>query len=164
VKYLLLPIIFINTVFAQELVPLREEFTLKNRNVISEQFNKGPQGIDTLTLPFIDDFSTSKFKPNPLLFNDTGGIYINNRYCVNPPTFNVASFDGLDNKGQPYSESNEFDRGKCDELTSSPINLEGQTDVYMTFWWQAQGNAVPQVSTDSIHLLFYNNDRTWNLA
>ena len=145
-------------------MPLRYEYQLANIKQKAKNNNKAGGVPDTLSLPFIDDFSTSGFEVNLNLFQDSSGVFVNNRFCVNPPSYQVATFDGIDFNGQPYSESNQFARGRCDTLTSNPIGLIGKDNVYMSFWWQAQGNAVPQVSTDSIHLLFFDVDSNWNLV
>lgn len=148
--------------FGQELIPLKSENELINRKVKPNLKEKNNLNLDTLQLPFLEDFSASELVVNNLMFQDSGGTFINNRYCVNPPSFNVASFDGLNYQGVPYTTTNEFERDKCDTLVSAPINLQNKNNVFFSFYWQAQGNAVPQVSADSIHLMFYRNDNTWN--
>ena len=163
-RIVLFPILFIVfSGFSQELLPLKKEVELFNIKLKPKNPDKNTEDFDTLSLPFIDDFSTSDIIVNNTLFDDSGGVYINNRFCINPPTFQVATFDGLDYKGEPYSETNQFSRGKCDTLISNPIDLNNKNDVFISFWWQAQGNAVPQVATDSFHLLFLDNTNNWNL-
>lgn len=146
---------------SQELLPIKFEPKLSLSSKNTPLNLKNGTTLDTLELPFIDEFSTSYLTPNHLLFEDSGGTFVNNRFGVNPPTLNVVTFDGLKFDGKPYSETNQFERGKCDTLTSAPINLQNKNNVYMSFWWQAQGNAVPQVSSDSLHLMFYSENNTW---
>jgi len=54
---------------------------------------------DTLILPFFDDFSSSSAFPDTSKWFSGSGTYVNNRFCVDPPTYNVATFDGLSESG-----------------------------------------------------------------
>ena len=149
------------TTFAQELVALRNNRLQQPTNSPIKQ-NKNGSTLDTLDLPFVDDFSTSNLVVNDLMYEDSGGVFVNNTMCIAPPSFNTITFDGLNFEGQPYSESNEFKRGICDTLLSAPIDVKNKSNVFFSFWWQAQGNAVPQVSADSIQLLFLDSLGNWN--
>ena len=54
------------------------------------------------SLPFFDDFSSNE-KRDLLWLDDN--IFINNTYCISPPNYGVATFDGLDSVGLPYDNS-----------------------------------------------------------
>ncbi len=84
--------------------------------------------------------------------------FISSELPINPPTINVASFDGADEYGQMYSESSTA-RGIADYLTSKPIDLSiGGNDIYISFFYQTIGNSadVTVNPDDSLVLEFYN--------
>jgi len=91
----------------------------------SIELRKSNFAPDTLTLPFFDDFSSSSGFPDTSkwLYGSVGGTYINNRFCVDPPTLNVATFDGLKADGTPYNFTDPLAEGKADSLVSWPIDL-----------------------------------------
>lgn len=109
---------------------------------------------DTLKLPFFDDFSQSTISPDLQKWMPGGGTYINNQYPVNPPTFNVATFDGLQENGYPYSTTS-ANKGLADNLTSRPIDLSGLNpgdSVYLKYFWQGRGIGEESDAVDSIRL------------
>ena len=57
--------------------------------------------LDTLVLPFQDDFSSTEVFPNSSNWMDYQ-VYINNHMSINAPTLGVATFDGLNEQGRPY--------------------------------------------------------------
>ncbi|MFW6222106.1 MAG: T9SS type A sorting domain-containing protein [Bacteroidota bacterium] len=73
------------------------------------------------TLPFIDDFSSSKATPSHNLW-DNQQVLINRNFSNNPPTLGVATFDRLNEEGEIYSHASTSIFG-ADTLTSKPINL-----------------------------------------
>lgn len=90
-----------------------------------------------LLLPFVDDFSSSTTYPDQNRWIDRS-VFVNNRFPINPPSLNVATFDGLDAYATPYG----FGRGYCDSLTSLPIKLNGLSladSVYLSFYVQPKG-------------------------
>ncbi|MEZ5007595.1 MAG: T9SS type A sorting domain-containing protein [Chitinophagales bacterium] len=94
----------------------------------------------TIELPFLDDFYPLDVYPDANLWEDDL-VYINASFAVNPPTIGVATFDGLNAQGEPYSILTN-DYGLADVLTSMPINLSGLTnldDVYLSFFYQEKG-------------------------
>ncbi len=85
--------------------------------------------------------------------------YHNYRFARDPWTLGVATFDGLDESGYPYSiGSNGSDF--ADALTSKPINLSGfnpSDSLYLTFLYQAEGfGDKPEEGVDSLRLEFMN--------
>jgi len=105
-----------------------------------------------ISLPIIDDFSTSKIYPNKDLWKDKL-VYINNNFPINPPSFNVATFDGLDSKGNPYCNNCfPLSHSYCDSLTSWPINLSKYSaadSIYLSFYIEPQGLGEMPNSSDS---------------
>ena len=62
---------------------------------------KSTVSADTLTLPFIDDFSEEGIYPSTERWTDKK-VFINSDLARNMPTVGVASFDGLDEYGNAY--------------------------------------------------------------
>jgi len=107
---------------------------------------------DTLTLPFFDDFAAYTGLPNSGFWLTSGGVYINNQFGVNPPSLNVATFDGVNAAGNAYSDFSA--NGFTDTLTSKPLNLAGlnpaTAGVHLSFYVQAGGlGGSPNINTDS---------------
>jgi len=92
---------------------------------------------DTLQLPFFDNFNFHESDKQPLLslWKTKSGVYVNNHYPVNQPEFNVATFDGLNAKGQAYNwvealiNNNLSKSGVGDVLISKPIDLSRFKDT-----------------------------------
>ncbi len=91
-----------------------------------------------IAIPFVDDFSTTKIYPDQTLWSDKL-VYINNHFPIRPPSYNVATFDGLNKYGNPYG----YGRGYCDSLTSLSIDLSqistADTSVYLSFFVEPAG-------------------------
>jgi hypothetical protein len=90
--------------------------------------------------------------------------YVNNRYPINPVSYNVATFDGLKSNGKPYSDVANY-IGDGDYLTSQPINLSSFTDadsVYLSFYWQHTGIGESPDINDYLALQFKDTSGAWN--
>jgi hypothetical protein len=94
--------------------------------------------------------------------------YHNYRFAVEPWTIGVATFDGLDENGYPYS----FGTGAADYadfLTTKAIDLSSvalSDSVYLSFLYQKQGFGNAPEPGDSLVLEFFNSasnewDRKW---
>jgi len=113
---------------------------------------------DTLSLPFVDDFSKPVgIYPDPKLWLDSGA-FINTTYGDSPPTVGVATFDGIDKYGNPYIPViSVIQHVPCDTLTSHCINLGGLAtgdNVYLSFYYQPQGLGIAPYTDDSLVLEF----------
>ena len=118
----------------------------------------------TLTLPFWEDFSdtanlVNHFKPNT-------GIYFNNHLCLNQPSLNVATFDGLNGKGKKYDSTYLFQMDKADSLVSLDFDISSisaKDSLYFSFQYQIGGyGEVPdQLEGDSLVLQFYTKAGKW---
>lgn len=123
-------------------------------------------GPDTLTLPFLDDFSFSRVVPHDSLWEDRHA-FVNVSFGVNPPTIGVATLDGLKANGQPYVSSFQIPEpyGVADYLTSKPFFMNGLTpadSVYLSFYYQPQGTGDNPLAKDSLVLEFFNPvDNIW---
>lgn len=114
------------------------------------------------TLPFFDDFSQYYYYPDGSKWEDIN-VYINNNFAVNPISYGVATFDGLDSTGYPYDFIHPTAQGVADYLTSTTIDLSSVTDsVYLSFYYQPQGNGNKPEANDSLRVEFYrSSDSTW---
>lgn len=131
----------------------------------------------SLELPFKEDFfyCTSNSYPNQNKWADSL-VYINHGFGIAPPSIGVATFDGLNKYGYPYSPNlvNVSSCLPCDTLTSRPINLytkgtqtldPSAANVGFSFFYQAKGNGDNPEVTDSLLLDFYKpTDSTWNMV
>lgn len=100
-------------------------------------------GEASLLLPFFDDFSYEGPYPDAGLWQDRS-VFVNNTYAFYPPTYGVATFDAIDEKGALYRHGLGVSFS-ADTLTSRPIRLDSVFDP------------VPRALTtgDSIILSFY---------
>ena len=92
-----------------------------------------------LPLPFFDDFAGQpEGRPAEQRWMPHGGALVNNRFPRRPISRNVATLDGLDERGRPRGAVSMV--GDADSLTSQPIDLSSLTaadNVYLSFFWQA---------------------------
>ncbi len=127
-----------------------------------------PNPIDSiyLTIDIVEQDSATQFfspitDPSKLWLDSRA--YHNYRFAVDPWTIGVATFDGLDENGYPYSfGANGSDY--ADVLTSKPINLSMESisdSIYFSFLYQKQGFGEEPESNDSLTLEIY--DPTLNL-
>jgi hypothetical protein len=123
---------------------------------------------DTLALPILDDFSTSKIYPGSNVWIDSK-VYINPDFGYNPPSFQVATLDMIDSTGKIYEHAT-VESFLADELTSLPVDLfyPGDTTVYLSFFYQPQGLGDAPEPTDSLIVELYAPDshrwyRVWSV-
>ncbi|MCI5056251.1 MAG: T9SS type A sorting domain-containing protein [Flavobacteriales bacterium] len=107
--------------------------------------------VNTDTLKFVPD-------DNSLWLDVRPSVYINNGMGIDPPTIGVATFDGLDHRGNPYNISAANINGEADTITSKPIDLDylPGDSVYLSFYYQSGGNGNEPEFEDSLILEFYN--------
>lgn len=119
-------------------------------------------GMDTLQLPFFDDFSGTKIFPDTGLWTDNY-VFINSTYPDNPLSIGVATFDAIDNYGEIHENAspNPF---ISDMLTSLPVNLDYPADsaIFFSFVYQPEGKGYPPEAQDSLLLEFCTPDTTWH--
>jgi hypothetical protein len=141
------------------LVPLGEgdyeEEVLENRTLRTE----------VLSLPFFDDFSTTRTaSPDTRYWLAGSGVYINNSLATSQPSRNMATFDGLNARGVPYNLVNPLGQDFTDTLTSQPINLAGRSaadSIYLSFYWSAKGLGELPDSSDYLSLELLNRNNEW---
>lgn len=143
--------------------PLPNRFAQpRNISFASSQSN---QTLITVNIPFWEDFSTSSQIPSPDKWTNSENVRISNGIGRNAPTLNVAIFDGVDANGAPYNP-NSLINGATDSLVSQMIDLSSlaadQADsVYMSFFWQVNGNGELPDLEDSLVLQFRNPTGEW---
>ena len=114
-------------------------------------------------LPFFDDFSHSNLYPDSTKWTDNN-VLVNDGFPLCPPNRKGATFDVLDADGKVYSYaiSNAF---IAEYLTSARIRLDSIMEpepraltpadsVYLSFYYQPQGNGNPPEAQDSLGLQF----------
>jgi hypothetical protein len=116
-----------------------------------------------LTLPFFDDFSKPVLDiyADPMRWENSYSVWINDGMAIAPPTINVATFDGLDSAGRAYNANDVLLTGYADVLTSQPINFSEaalpvaeRPSVYISFFYQWQGNVEAPDEKDHLELDF----------
>lgn len=121
----------------------------------------------TLTLPFWDDFSdaTEEF-PKETLWSARKSVWVNTGMGINPPSLKVATFDGLDSLGKPYSVNDVLAKGFADKLISLPIDMTTigsalRSSVFISFFYQFQGNGEAPDDGDIFSLSFLTKTGAW---
>jgi len=113
---------------------------------------------DTITLPFMDDFSYEGPLTDNRLWLDSD-VFVNQTFGDQPPSIGVATFDGVNARGKPYGG----DAGEADRLTSTYINLNGVAgNVVLTYWLQRRGLGDRPEIQDSLVLEFRAQNGLWH--
>ncbi len=114
---------------------------------------------DTLTLPFMDDFSYDGPFPAATHWLDKDA-FINNDLGVRPPSYGVATFDGISRRGEAYGGG----YGEADRLTSAYLDLSGFStgDLVLSFWLQRKGLGNKPEPQDSIILQYKGPSGVWD--
>lgn len=126
---------------------------------------------DTLSLPFIDDFSYGNL-PDTNLWINTGGVVLSHDFHSEPKSLYSATFDGWDVTGTPYdffeytNNSSSEISGNNDTLISKPIDLSliDTTDgLELGFLYQRGGlsAALTPEDNDSLRVFFKDIDSNW---
>lgn len=121
--------------------------------------------LDTLALPFFDDFADrDSMYPDCKKWQDNH-VFINGDMAYNPPSVGVATFEGLQWNGAPYDPGASLGTAHpADTLTSQALDLAGKTTadaIYLSFFYQPQGLADRPEVQDSFLLEFKNISGQW---
>ncbi len=127
-------------------------------------------------LPFWDDFSFTPVNikgdpksnyPVDSLWVNNSTVWLNNGMGINPPSVNVATFDGLNASFLPYSNE-VLNNGMRDTLVSQPIKMSEanvtvaeRSTVYLSFFYQWQGNGEAPDATDYLLVEFKTDAGQW---
>ena len=153
-------------VFSMEVAKAQEVITPLRSNPLQAQKNAAFRiaiELDTINLPFIDDFSRTQVSPAAARWTDRF-VFVNTDMADGPPTLGVATFDGLDQFGVAYDIFSPTASGVADRLTSQAINLgadDASDSIYISFFWQPAGLCDPPEATDSLALDFFGSDGDW---
>lgn len=121
--------------------------------------NAKRHAVNPVALPFWDDFSFAKgTHADSLLWINNDKVFVNDGQAINPPSINVATFDGYNASGRPYS-SVALETGYGDTLESQPILLGNvpvpdRDKIYLSFFYQAGGNSEMPNPSDFLKLEF----------
>lgn len=143
----------------------------------SKTISTGRTSAEVLDLPFWDDFSStplynqnvtgSGYPSTKLWTEGSNNVWVNVGAGINPPSVNVATLDGLNSLGIPYS-TQETANGYRDVLTSNPIDLSlakvslaERPSVYLSFFFQWQGNGEAPDNGDFFRVEFLNATGVW---
>lgn len=88
------------------------------------------------------------FHPYSRFWEPNSGVLVNNTFANKPISLGVATFDGVNRRGLPYSNIRNKS-GACDTLTSALIDMGGFTGVnlFLSFFYQP-ANTVLQTIPD----------------
>lgn len=115
--------------------------------------------VNPVSLPFWDDFSFAKgHHADSLLWIVNDKVFVNDGQAINPPSINVATFDGYNENGRPYSTV-ALETGYGDTLESQPIRMadvpvQYRDSIYLSFFYQAGGNSEMPNPSDFLKLEF----------
>ena len=135
--------------------------------VHAQRFTAPRAGVetgDTLGLPFVDDFSYPSSIPTPDLWQDAK-VWVNDVLPLFQNSIGVASFDGLNEFGFPYAPLNNSSDTLADVLTSRYLDLQGASNVWLSFQYQPAGQGESPTSNDSLVVEFYSPvTQSWSHA
>lgn len=119
---------------------------------------KQAKSADTISLPFLEDFSGGQYGyPDQSKFTDSNA-YVNPDFCIGPPTVGCVTLDATNKDGNPYIlQTNPIPQGIADYLTSKYIAMASLTpgdSVYFSFLYEPQGFGDPVETGDSLTLWF----------
>jgi hypothetical protein len=147
------------------LVPIQKE----NSNSDRKNNFARTRSVDPIVLPFWDDFSAvRKGYADSTKWQYGNSVWINSGMGINPPSLNVATFDGLDSLGKPYNVNDVLAKGFADKLVSAPIRMDlpsasERSAIAITFFYEYQGNGEPPDAGDLLSLSFKNNTGSWEV-
>ena len=113
------------------------------------------ESTDTLVPPFTDDFSYPSDKPSAALWQDAK-VWVNDEMALFQNSLGVATFDGLNEYGFAYKENALGSDSLADVLTSAYLDLQGLSNVYLSFQLQEGGRGELPSNNDSIVVEFWS--------
>ncbi|MFM9837831.1 MAG: T9SS type A sorting domain-containing protein [Cyclobacteriaceae bacterium] len=170
ITFIFTAFISINCLAQIEIVPI-----YRDPAPIKQSKNKSARtaSLPAMSLPFWDDFSATNSKSEDKIYplrtfweKGSSTVWVNSGTGINPPSLNVATFDGYDSLGKPYSINNLLAKGFADSLTSRALKLGDvpatlRSSVYISFFYQISGNGESPEPGDILSLLFKDNTNKW---
>jgi len=152
-------VFFISSAFGQ-----LKETSLDNNILLqgNKIMRKSVQVVDTLELPFFDDFTQNSVYPSSKFWLDSN-VFVNNSFADTPIFKGVVTFDCIDKNGHIYSHANSL-TFIADTLVSKPINLNypPESNIFISFFVQPQGLAYdPPEERDSLVLKIKSPEAKW---
>ncbi len=137
----------------------------------STKFNSRTKTLSAIALPLWDDFSyasESLFQPYDTIWETGKSVWVNNGRGVNSPSIGVATFDGIDSVGKPYSVNDILAKGIGDRLVSRPLRMDlvdvaNRASVYLSFYFQFRGNGEPPDAGDQLIVSIKNDKGKWDI-
>jgi hypothetical protein len=157
-SYILLFVLLLPVAAFAQLKKYSPARTAPKKVLVNEQ-NTRRHAANPVTLPFWDDFSSVKgHSADSLLWINNNKVFINDGQGINPPSINVATFDGYNENGVPYSNA-PLETGYGDTLESQPIKLKSvpiaqRNNIYLSFFYQPGGNSEMPNPSDFLKLEF----------
>lgn len=155
-------ILLTNSLFAQEHVGPLYYHPPTTNNTSYNHNNRAKAKTTVNTLPFFEDFTSGSFFPDTARWVDRK-VYINNNMGVNPISRGVATFDAIDENGLPYEQNFKGLIRYTDSLTSQAFDLTAYSEgdsLYLSFFYQPQGNGFDPQQEDSLMLYFKRANST----
>lgn len=120
---------------------------------------------EPISLPMIEtfDYYLDSHLPSDEWWID-GQVYVNNHFTNNHRNKGIATFDVIDENGQPYADTDPWIQKYCDTLTSYYIDLSdyGINDsVYLSFDYVSGGLGFKPKATDSLIVQFRDSVNGW---
>lgn len=140
-------------------------FSYLNKSMENREMRKSASEVSSL--PFFDDFSETNVYLDASKWQNRS-VLVNSGFSLFPINYNVATLDALDAAGKVYSHASSTPF-VADSLMSLPIrlvddngdNLSPADSLYLSFYYQPQGNGDAPESQDSLVLMFgYQGDTT----
>jgi hypothetical protein len=137
----------------------------------STKINSRTKALSSIALPLWDDFSyasESLFQPYDTIWETGKSVWVNNGRGINSPSIGVATFDGIDSVGKPYSVNDVLAKGIGDRLVSRPlrtdlVDVANRASVYLSFYFQFRGNGEPPDAGDQLIVSIKNDNGKWDI-
>jgi len=129
------------------------------------------KALSAIALPLWDDFSyasESLFYPYDTIWESGKSVWVNNGRGISSPSIGVATFDGIDSLGKPYSVNDILAKGIGDRLVSRPLRMDlvevtNRASVYLSFYFQFRGNGEPPDAGDQLIVSIKNDKGKWDI-
>ncbi len=133
----------------------------------TQSFHQARTRNTELTLPFWDDFSfTDGNVPLDSLWLNSSAVWINDGLGINPPSLRIATLDGTDATGKPYSVTDVLAKGYADNLESQVVRIDQvdpaeRNSVYLSFFFQLRGRGEAPDLGDLLILQMKTAEERW---
>ena len=170
---IVLPFLLLSFCFSRSYSQLQQLSIIRPAEKTKKNVSARTQAVIPLTLPFWDDFSFNRAKEGTPRFSHPSdslwfgqSVWVNSGMGINTPSYNVATFDGIDSLGMPYNINIPTAKGLADRLISRPIRLDliapsVRDSVFIFFYYQWKGRGEAPDPTDEFSLWFRGGTNSW---